>query len=117
MVRGAWVRYVRRVKANQPLLGQAKDLDEFLFGSGRSDLSAFRPVLHQVQSGECFYCERSLVGPGEVDHFIPWARYPVDLGHNFVLAHDGCNNAKTDLLAVDHLEHWCLRNEEHGEHL
>ena len=24
----------------------------------------------------------------------PWSRYPIDLGHNFVLAHAGCNGAK-----------------------
>ncbi len=118
MVRGAWVRYIRRVKANQALLGQAKDLDEFLFGSERADLSAFRPLLLEVQRGDCFYCERTLASPGEVDHFIPWARYSVDLGHNFVLAHDKCNNAKSDRLgAVEHLERWCRRNGDHGVQL
>jgi hypothetical protein len=35
-----------------------------------------------------------------VDHFIPWSRYPADLGHNFVLAHDRCINAKSDYLAA-----------------
>jgi len=25
-------------------------------------------------------------GEPVVDHFVPWARYPLDLGHNFVLA-------------------------------
>ena len=37
-------------------------------------------------------------GPGtaHIDHFIPWPRYPIDLGHNFVLAHAGCSSAKAD---------------------
>ncbi len=39
---------------------------------------------------------RHKVAPGtaHIDHFIPWSRYPIDLGHNFVLAHAGCNSAK-----------------------
>jgi hypothetical protein len=47
-----------------------------------------------------------------VDHFIPWVRYPRDLGHNFVLAHDSCNSRKGDLLAgVEYLDRWLERNE------
>jgi hypothetical protein len=53
-----------------------------------------------------------------VDHFIPWARYPVDLGHNFVLAHAGCNGAKADhLAAADYLSAWADRNADHRAHL
>ena len=37
---------------------------------------------------------------GAVDHFIPWRRYPLDLGHNFVLAHSACNSSKGDRLAA-----------------
>jgi hypothetical protein len=37
----------------------------------------------------------------ETDHFIPWAKYPLDLAHNFVLSHSRCNNAKSDNLAVE----------------
>ena len=35
-----------------------------------------------------------------VDHFISWSRYTTDLGHNFVLAHPGCNSQKSDYLAI-----------------
>jgi hypothetical protein len=46
-----------------------------------------------------------------VDHFVPWGRYPIDLGHNFVLAHDSCNNAKGMILAAEeHLVRWTERN-------
>ena len=42
-----------------------------------------------------------------MDHFIPWSRYPLDLGHNFVLAHTACNQAKSShLAAIRHLEAW-----------
>src|SRR4029453_17063629 len=68
-------------------------------------------VLRVGQDGVCFYCRRLLKDSGPVDHFIPWARYPVDLAHNFVLAHGSCNESKSNLLAsVEHLENWCTRN-------
>ena len=51
----------------------------------------------------------------EVDHFVPWSRYPTDLGHNFVLAHPACNNAKSDHIAADeHLGAWITQNREYG---
>ena len=41
-----------------------------------------------------------------------------DLGHNFVLAHAGCNNDKSDTLAaVPHLERWCQRKDDLGRDL
>jgi len=49
---------------------------------------------------------------GAVDHFIPWSRYPLDLGHNFVLAHASCNQDKRDMLAATgHLERWVERSD------
>jgi len=118
MVRGAWIRWVRKTKANQSILGQAADLGEFLFGSDRKPLTELNPFLREQQNGQCFYCENSLDTKTEVDHFIPWIRYPLDLGHNFVLAHGSCNNSKRDhLAAVQHLEKWVLRNRENRETL
>jgi len=115
LVRGAWLRFVRGIKGNRNSLGDAQDLAEFMFGSERADLSLVRPVLREVQSGICFYCHKPLKSGGEVDHFVPWSRYPIDLGHNFVLAHGRCNGTKSDrLAAVPHLEAWCQHNEEHG---
>ena len=47
----------------------------------------------------------------EVDHFIPFARYANDLGHNFVAAHRACNNNKRDFLAAQqHRERWHNQN-------
>jgi 5-methylcytosine-specific restriction endonuclease McrA len=97
LVRGAWVRFVRQ--QNMDILGETADLNEFLFGSERASLAAIRPVLMEVQSGSCFYCGSALKPANtDVDHFIAWARYPVDLGHNFVLADRVCNNKKRDRL-------------------
>jgi len=116
LVRGAWVRYIRRYNGEH--LGATGDLVDFLFGSERTDLSGYREVLSVVDGQHCFYCERRLVGTAEVDHFIPWARWPVDLGHNFVLAHRGCNNDKSDYLAAErHLERWVRRNQQRGDDL
>ena len=92
LVRGAWVGYIR--EQNTLLLGANTDLGEFLFGSERSDLAAVRPILVELQSDSCFYCQTPFRGASHVDHFVPWALYPVDLGHNFVLAHAACNSAK-----------------------
>ncbi len=113
LVRSAWLRFIRR---HNPGLESGADLGTFLFGSERCDLSPYLPLLREVQRGECFYCERRLVGEGAaVDHFIPWSRYSVDLGHNFVLAHGTCNGRKSDLLAAErHLERWVERNERTG---
>ena len=115
LVRGAWIRFVRGLRENQALLGDTTNLDEFLFGSERADLSVYRQTLIEVQHGECFYCHRRVDGAGAVDHFIPWSRYPNDLGHNFVLADATCNGKKADRLAsVEHLGRWCERNALHG---
>lgn len=114
LVRGAWVRFVRQ--QNLDILGEAADMNEFLFGSERVPLSLVRPVLMKVQDGRCFYCGGPLRDACiEVDHFIPWSRYPADLGHNFVLADRYCNSQKRDrIAAIDHLAAWSERNLRYG---
>lgn len=80
----------------------------------RASLDAYRPILMEVQHGTCLYCGKSLPKQTEVDHFIPWSRYPADLGHNFVLAHKTCNKDKSDyLVAEKHLTAWAERNRLH----
>jgi len=76
-------------------------------------LTVISAGLRDLQKGFCFYCGNAIRGEGgAVDHFIPWSRYPLDLGHNFVLAHASCNQDKRDMLAaVAHLERWVRRNE------
>ena len=98
----------------EAVLGNVTDLGTFLFGQERASLDAYRPILLDVQKGICLYCQKPLSTQSQVDHFVPWSRYPADLGHNFVLAHDKCNNAKSDFLAAEnHLAAWIERNREH----
>ena len=116
MIEGAWSHFVQR--HNPRLLEQVTDLRSFLFGSERASLAAPRPLLRDVQGGRCFYCARPVDARAHVDHFIPRRRYPLDLGHNFVLAHRGCNSSKSDLLAAEeHLERWAHRNDLLGSDL
>ena len=118
MVRGAWVDHLLRIHANQVLVGEQGDLSEFLFGSERRPLDEYRAILRDHQATRCFYCDQRVAGNGALDHFIPWARYPVDLGHNFVFAHSGCNRHKRDYLAhPEHLARWREQNLDSAEEL
>jgi hypothetical protein len=116
-VRGAWLRQIASIGANRSLIG-GSDLASFLFGSERASLDGFRAVLRDHQGGRCLYCRKELRGAGCVDHFIAWSRYPVDLGHNLVLAHDACNAKKRDFLAYPvHLERWQRSHVERASEL
>ena len=118
LVQSSWLRFVQQLPQNRDLVGPAGDLAEFLFGADRSALTALTAALAEFQHGDCFYCDTPLRSAPHVDHFIPWVRYPRDLGHNFVLAHATCNNAKRDRLAdIPHLERWLLRNAQGGVEL
>ena len=113
-IRSAWLRDVRSL--NGDLLGETLDLQEFLFGAERNALGAVRPVLMDLQRAKCFYCSQP-VRPdgGHIDHFIPWSKYPIDLGHNFVLVDNKCNGKKRDRMPhVDHLARWTERIKSHG---
>jgi hypothetical protein len=117
MVRGEWVACVRSFKKNVGILG-FDNLQNFLFGSQRADLTLYVDLLEDLQERKCFYCEKGIRSDPHVDHFIPWSRYPHDLGHNFVLAHKSCNCSKRDMLAsVEHLENWAERNKMFGSQM
>lgn len=118
LIQGAWVRFVQKLNGKLGKDGRIDDLGTFLFGQERGDLSDYRDILVDVQQGICMYCQKPLPAQPQVDHFIPWARYPADLGQNFVLAHPTCNNAKSDHVAAEnHLKAWADRNRAHGQML
>ena len=119
LAQAEWLRFVLSLKQNQPVLGHAVGLSEFLFGSNRAALSLkVSKPLRELQDGRCFYCERSLPSAAAVDHFIPWSRYPHDLAHNLVLAHGACNSRKSDLLGGEpYLDRWAEFVSDHDADL
>jgi 5-methylcytosine-specific restriction endonuclease McrA len=91
------------------------DLIQYLFGSQRESLDVYRKPLVQFQQGRCFYCGQELQGQTAVDHFIPWSRTPNNAVENLVVAHTGCNSAKSDhFAATGHLRTWHLRPVQPG---
>lgn len=115
--RSAWVSHVRGLRDNQQLLGSTNDLELFLFSTARESLAHVRKRLINLEGNTCFYCgaRRSEL---DVDHFIPFALYPRDLIHNFVLADPACNRSKSDSLAASpHLERWSHRLARSSEDL
>ena len=61
-----------RSPVQHPDAGTASDLHDFLFGSERASLAAVKPILLEVQKGDCFYRHRPLRDESaHVDHFIP----------------------------------------------
>lgn len=118
LARAGWVNHIRSNKLNAPMLGQIDDLESFMFGSSRAALVEVGKVLAPLQDHRCFYCGQKIDQRAEVDHFIPWARYPRDTAHNFVLSHRGCNNDKREMLAAKrHLESWMERMHSRGKEI
>lgn len=112
LVRNNWLEHIRSIPANRSILGNGSDLETFLFGEDRNSLTQAALVLKELQHNTCFYCRGKIHDNAHVDHFIPWARYPRDLGFNFVLAHAKCNADKRDTLASQpHVERWMERND------
>jgi len=92
---------------------EASRLERFLFGTERTSLVVIGRRLRDHQRGQCFYCGQDIRGPGEVDHFIPWSRYPDDGVDNLVFADRKCNGAKRDFLAsAPHVERWRHRMDD-----
>ncbi len=109
--RNAWIGKIQSIPANQQIIGKQSQLDPFLFGINRQAITKAKPILEEIQKGKCFYCQKPLTTKTEVDHFIPFAKYSNDLGHNFVAAHSSCNNNKRDYLAAfEHRDRWFEQN-------
>lgn len=85
-------------------------LEEFLFGVKRWGAGRLLSPLCELQDNRCFYCGGTLTSRAQVDHFIPWARYPDDGVENLVASHRRCNGSKRDFLAArDHVARWMQR--------
>ena len=110
-----WTEFVRKNRHNQSYFSDDIDLQQFLFHQSRQNLKVLESILIDTQQGQCFYCHKALKNNVEVDHFIPWSKYPIDTTHNFVLTDHRCNNSKLDYLAEElFYEKWLERNQQHG---
>jgi 5-methylcytosine-specific restriction endonuclease McrA len=117
LARSHWVEHIKRNRRNAGILGQADDLEDFLFSASRQSLLAMGQGLRKLEGNRCFYCAQALT-EADVDHFIAFSQYPRDLAHNFVLAHPTCNRSKSDTLAGGpHLERWLERIGRHADAL
>jgi 5-methylcytosine-specific restriction endonuclease McrA len=106
LARRHWIDHVKRNRANTAVLGQADDLESFLFETSRQSLMIIGEGLRRIGGSHCFYCGGK-VQAVDVDHFVPFSLYPRDLTHNFVISHPNCNRSKSDTLAAKpHLERW-----------
>ena len=117
IARSHWVDHVKANRRNHDILGDAGDLEEFLFSTSRQSLTAMGQGLRRLEGASCFYCGTGMTSV-DVDHFIPFAHYPRDIAHNFVLAHPTCNRSKSDMLAAKkHLGRWLERLEHRADDL
>ncbi|MDB5839615.1 MAG: nuclease, partial [Herminiimonas sp.] len=109
LARSHWVGHLKGNRRNHAILGDADDLEAFLFATPRQSLARLADGLRKLDDARCFYCGHGL-STVDVDHFIPFSQYPRDLAHNFVLAHPRCNRSKADTLAArPHLDRWLER--------
>lgn len=91
---------------------EESQLELFLFGAVRTPTAIVRAGLWEIQDKRCFYCDDQIAEPtqGEVDHFVPWSRYPDDRLDNLVVADKRCNGSKSSsLAAAAHLSRWTRR--------
>jgi hypothetical protein len=117
LTRSHWVEHIKRNCRNTGILGQADDLEDFLFGASRQSLLAMSQGLRKLDGAQCFYCAQALA-EADVDHFIAFSQYPRDLAHNFVLAQPTCSRSKSGTLAAGpHLERWLERIGRHADAL
>lgn len=93
-------------------------LEEFLFGIDRASLAPVREPLRELAGSRCFYCGDRFRTRFEIDHFIPWARYPDNGLENLVVSDQDCNRHKLDHLAAgDHVERWLDRMQREASQL
>jgi len=117
LARSHWVGHIKGNRRNRSILGDADDLEEFLFSTSRQSLIAMAQGLRRLDGASCFYCGTGMTSV-DVDHFIPFVQYPRDIAHNFVLAHPTCNRSKSDMLAAKkHLARWLERLERRADDL
>ena len=83
-----------------------------MFGADRTQTARIRAWLWEIQRRRCFYCDTRIQEPpqSQVDHFVPWSRYPDDGLDNLVVADTRCNAFESSsLAATEHVVRWAQR--------
>jgi 5-methylcytosine-specific restriction endonuclease McrA len=108
LIRTEWTRFVAH--RNRHRIVDSR-LENFLFEPDREQFGrALGKDLLELQAHRCFYCQEPAHQRIEVDHFLAWSRCGASAIDNLVVAHDACNNNKSDLLvAARHLDRWVAR--------
>lgn len=113
MLRSEWTQKVSQL--NDLRLQQVQ---QFLFGTERSDHADLQRPLRLLQNGLCFYCRQGLTGQSQIDHFLPWSRYADDGLDNLVLVHQSCNREKLHFLAdLEFAKGWAERSLRESDRL
>jgi hypothetical protein len=104
------LHWTRMVASINDLDIEGHRLHAHLFGAERVAFPpSLRAGLFDLQGGRCFYCTEPLPARTEIDHFLPWSRWPNDAIENLVLA-DRCNGYKGHHVpALRHVDTWASR--------
>jgi len=114
------VHWIRQVAKWNQVDVESERLRGHLFGAERAVFPDWlRTALREAQVDRCFYCDARLGSlSGEIDHVLPWSRWPNDAMENLVLTDRRCNNDKRDrLVAIKHIHRWVERLEGQGADL
>ena len=71
-------------------------LEHFQHRTKRTNIAKFSDILCAYQDDRCFYCEQEIYDKNQVDHVIPRKIIQHDHVWNLVLAHETCNQEKSD---------------------
>ena len=70
--RSHWVEHIKANRRNHVILGDAGDLEDFLFSISRQSLAIIASGLRRLDGDRCFYCGQGL-SLADVDHFVPFS--------------------------------------------
>jgi 5-methylcytosine-specific restriction endonuclease McrA len=88
-------------------------LEHFQHRTKRTNIAKFSDILCAYQDDRCFYCEQEIYDKNQVDHVIPRKIIQHDHVWNLVLAHETCNQEKSDKIPSKRfIEKLIKRNED-----
>ena len=64
------------------------------------EIQLYRKLYTEMNYNSCFYCGKILESNFQIDHFLPWSRYPVNRFWNLYPTCIKCNSTKLDKIPV-----------------